>query len=126
VKIHQTVTNQSTSKFTLAIVVSVFLLLCSCTPVLEQKQIVDATTALLQTEQQLNVKVIRVIDGDSVVVRDQNNATIQIRLKGIDAPESSQAFGPEAKAKLTELSLNKDVQIYWTKIDPYGRLVGNS
>jgi endonuclease YncB( thermonuclease family) len=25
---------------------------------------------------------------------------------------------------LTELSLNKNVQIYWTKKDPYGRLVG--
>ena len=55
---------------------------------------------------------------------DQNNATIRIRLKGIDAPESSQAFGPEAKAKLTELSLNKDVQIYWIKKDPYDRVVG--
>ena len=117
-------TNQSTSQFTLAIIVSVFLLLCSCTSVLEQKQTVDAATALFQAEQQLNAKVIRVVDGDTVVVTDQNNATSRIRLEGIDAPESSQAFGSEAKAKLAELSLNKDVQIYWTKKDPYGRLVG--
>jgi endonuclease YncB( thermonuclease family) len=80
-------TNQSTPKFTLAVIVSVFLLLCSCTSILEQKQTVDAATALFQTGQQLNAKVIRVIDGDTVVVTDQNNATIRIHLKGIDAPE---------------------------------------
>src|SRR5437016_2377084 len=108
-------TNQSTPKLTLAVIVSVFLLLCSCTSVLERKQTVDAATALFQTEQQLNAMVVRVVDGDTVVVVDQSSATSRIRLKSIDAPESSQAFGPEAKANLTELSLNKDVQIYWTK-----------
>jgi|ERR1041384_7280471 endonuclease YncB( thermonuclease family) len=117
-------TNQSKPKFTFAAIVSVFLLLCSCTSVLQRKQTVDAATALFQTEQQLNAKVIRVVDGDTVVVMDQSSATSRVRLKGIDAPETSQAFGPEAKARLTELSLNKDVQIYWSKKDPYGRVVG--
>jgi outer membrane biogenesis lipoprotein LolB len=44
-------TNQS--RFTLVAIVSVFLLLCGCTSLLEKKQTVDAATALFQTEQRL-------------------------------------------------------------------------
>jgi len=42
-------------------------------------------------------KVIRVADGDTVTVLDGSNAQHKIRLQGIDAPESNQAFGTRSQ-----------------------------
>ena len=45
-------------------------------------------------------KVVGVADGDTVTVLSKNNDQIRIRLYGIDAPESAQAFGAKAKQSL--------------------------
>jgi micrococcal nuclease len=42
-------------------------------------------------------KVIRVTDGDTIVVLDKGNTQIKVRLDGIDCPESHQDFGDRAK-----------------------------
>lgn len=41
-------------------------------------------------------QVIRVTDGDTIVVINEDREQVRIRLYGIDAPESDQAFGDEA------------------------------
>ena len=41
----------------------------------------------------LTGRVVRISDGDTLVVLDSSNAQHKIRLIGIDAPERGQAFG---------------------------------
>jgi endonuclease YncB( thermonuclease family) len=78
--------------------------------------------------------VVRVIDGDTVVIQPQagNNEPLtmnpqpsrKVRLAGIDAPEKKQAFGPQAKKALEALVLNKTVVVEFTKRDRYRRIIG--
>ena len=44
----------------------------------------------------LTGRVVRVTDGDTIVVLDANNAQHKIRLTGIDAPERDQAYGAKS------------------------------
>jgi endonuclease YncB( thermonuclease family) len=74
--------------------------------------------------QTLTGRVIRVADGDTITVLDGSNAQHRIRLQGIDAPESHQAFGAQSKKNLSDMVFGKDVTITYDKTDQYGRLVG--
>jgi endonuclease YncB( thermonuclease family) len=69
-------------------------------------------------------KVVRVSDGDTIVVLDAQKVQHKIRLAGIDAPESKQAFGQVSKQGLADLVANKTVTVETNKIDRYGRQVG--
>jgi len=69
-------------------------------------------------------KVIRVSDGDTIAVLDASNQTTKIRLAGIDAPEKKQAFGNRSKQSLSDLVYGKQVTIIWNKTDRYGRTIG--
>ena len=75
-------------------------------------------------QQTLNGRVVRVADGDTVTVLDSSNTQHRIRLSGIDAPESHQAFGTQSKKNLSDLVFGKDVTVLYDKTDQYGRLVG--
>ena len=74
--------------------------------------------------QTLTGRVVRVADGDTVTVLDSSNSQRRIRLEGIDAPESHQAFGTQSKKNLSEMIFGKDVMVVYQKTDQYGRLVG--
>lgn len=69
-------------------------------------------------------KVVRVIDGDTVVVLDEKNTQHKIRLQGIDAPERNQAFGKKSKNFLSDLIAAQTVKVEHTKKDRYGRIIG--
>lgn len=69
-------------------------------------------------------KVIKVHDGDTVTVLDQDNKKFSIRLQGIDAPELKQEFGSLSQQNLSRMVLGKQVTIVWTKVDKYRRTVG--
>jgi endonuclease YncB( thermonuclease family) len=69
-------------------------------------------------------KVIKVSDGDTITVLDSNNQKHKIRLKGIDAPESQQAFGDISTQSLSELVYDKEVLVTWDKKDKYYRILG--
>jgi len=65
-----------------------------------------------------NAKVIKVTDGDTIRVIDDNRKIFKIRLLGIDAPENTEKrfgykefFGDEAKEFLNKLILNKIIKI---------------
>ncbi|KAE9614973.1 hypothetical protein Lal_00048306 [Lupinus albus] len=49
----------------------------------------------------------------------------RIRLRGIDAPESSMPFGKEAKAELTKIVQNRSLRVLIYGEDRYGRSVGD-
>jgi endonuclease YncB( thermonuclease family) len=69
-------------------------------------------------------KVIHVKDGDSIVVLDSLNEKLDVRLAFIDAPERYQAFGQQSKKHLTDLVLNKQVEIVVIEpTDRYGRII---
>lgn len=70
-----------------------------------------------------SAKVVRVIDGDTVVVYDGTQQT-KIRLYGIDAPESNQAFGQKSKNFMIKLAANRVVDIEEHGQDVYGRTLG--
>ena len=72
----------------------------------------------------LTGRVVRIADGDTVTVLDATNTQHRIRLQGIDAPESHQAFGTQSKKNLSEMIFDKDVTVVYDKTDQYGRLVG--
>jgi endonuclease YncB( thermonuclease family) len=74
--------------------------------------------------QTLNGRVVRIADGDTITVLDATNTQHRIRLEGIDAPESHQAFGAQSKQSLSEMVFGKDIRVVIRKTDQYGRLVG--
>ncbi|MBX3434039.1 MAG: thermonuclease family protein [Pirellulales bacterium] len=70
-------------------------------------------------------RVVRVVDGDTVFVKQADGTELSIRLEGIDAPESNQAGGAAATAWLTKRAGGKWVKIAWRERDRYGRIVGH-
>ncbi len=67
-------------------------------------------------------KVTKVLDGDTVVLETGE----KFRYLGIDAPESNDRWGPEAKKFNEEMVLNQKIKVELdkTKLDKYGRILG--
>ena len=80
--------------------------------------------SLLSFAEELTGKVIKVSDGDTITVLDSNNQKYKIRLQGIDAPETQQAFGETSRQSLASLVYDKEVIILWDKRDKYARILG--
>jgi len=72
----------------------------------------------------LHGQVVRVSDGDTLVVEDSNGTHHKIRLLGIDAPESAQAYGPAATEFLRSQALGAPATVHWQVRDRYQRVVG--
>ena len=71
-----------------------------------------------------NVKyktVKTVLDGDTIVMEDNTH----VRFNLIDAPESKQAYGYEAKVFVSNLILNKRVKLVTHGNDKYGRTIAD-
>ena len=81
------------------------------------------TLSLVQAET-LSGRVVRVTDGDTIVVLDADKVQHKIRLQGIDAPERGQAFGTKSKEHLSELVAGKTVVVDYNKYDRYQRILG--
>ena len=67
--------------------------------------------------------VVRIIDGDTIHVRDITGEKHRIRLAMIDAPEREQPFGTEATKKLSELLRQGTARLKVKCIDKYNREV---
>ena len=67
--------------------------------------------------------VLRIIDGDTIHVRDMAGTPHRIRLAMIDAPEKAQPYGEEAAKKLSELLHTGIVRLKVKCIDKYNREV---
>lgn len=79
--------------------------------------------ANLALADEFNVKVIAVLDGDTIMVL-RDGAKVKIRMANIDAPEKDQAFGMQSRQSLLEMVLKKQVHINSQAVDQYGRVVG--
>ena len=72
----------------------------------------------------LTGRVVRVTDGDTLVVLDVGKVQHKIRLQGIDAPERGQAFGTKSKGHLSDLVASKTVVVDYSDYDRYQRILG--
>lgn len=72
----------------------------------------------------LTGKVVSVHDGDTLRVLDAHGTQHTVRLQGIDAPETKQAFGSKARNRLADLTLGKVVAVRVGGSDQYGRTLG--
>lgn len=68
-------------------------------------------------------RIVRVTDGDTVVLLDAMNVRHKLRLAGIDAPELRMPYGGQARQHLANLVFGKDVLALVTKRDRYGRAI---
>jgi endonuclease YncB( thermonuclease family) len=71
----------------------------------------------------LTGRVVGVTDGDTLTLL-VDREKIRIRLAQIDAPESNQPYGKQAKAALSTLAFGKQARVEVVDIDRYGRTVG--
>ena len=72
----------------------------------------------------LEVRVVAVADGDSLVVVDKDGKRRRVRLAEIDAPERKQPFGAEARKSLADICLRKSAAVETTETDVHNRLIG--
>ena len=77
----------------------------------------------VQNRQELHGRIVRVTDGDTVLLIDDDNNQIKIRLASIDAPESKMSYGLAARTYLADLVLDKEVIAITRKTDRYGRTI---
>lgn len=76
------------------------------------------------TAETLTGKVVRITDGDTLVILDATQTQHKIRLAGIDAPESKQPFGQKSKERLSQSVAGQQVAVDWSKRDRYDRIIG--
>lgn len=72
---------------------------------------------------QIQGKVIRVLDGDTIEVL-QGRQPVRVRLLNIDAPEKKQPFGRWSTNQLKSLLAGQSVTVSYTQTDRYGRVLG--
>ncbi|MDH4385708.1 MAG: thermonuclease family protein [Caulobacter sp.] len=82
--------------------------------------VLAATVSLAET---VTGKVVAVADGDTLTLLTASKAQLRIRLGGIDAPESGQAWGSRSRTMLREMTLGRQARLVVTDRDRYGRLV---
>lgn len=70
-------------------------------------------------------KVVGIVDGDTIDILTDDMTTTRIRLNGIDAPETGQPFGRNAKQYLSDTIGGKLVRIVEHDQDRYGRTIGD-
>lgn len=79
----------------------------------------------LTPTQKLAGVTAKVVDGDTIKVRDADGNLHRIRFSGIDCPEKAQRpYGQIATAELSAMIAGKRVEVYWYKFDRYKRKVG--
>lgn len=86
----------------------------------------EVVTSTIPSEyhQKINGLIVRVSDGDTVVLLDEDETQHRVRLDGIDCPEKKQAYGNKATQFVRDKIGNKNATVYYNKKDQYGRILG--
>ncbi|MCH8312481.1 MAG: thermonuclease family protein [Nitrospinae bacterium] len=72
----------------------------------------------------LSGKVIAVMDGDTLTFETTAGNLFKVRLKEVDAPQSGQTFGRQARQFVEDLVRGKSVDIKYETADRYGKAIG--
>ena len=84
-----------------------------------------ATDALAAKFQEQTGVVTRVVDGDTLWVKNSaNTRPVKVRIQGIDAPEICQLGGLQAREALKRKALGQSVTVTPKAHDDYGRTIG--
>jgi endonuclease YncB( thermonuclease family) len=81
------------------------------------------TTVYAADPQQLPGQVVRIVDGDTLVL-EAGDVRHKIRLAGIDAPERNQPWGDASTRELRRQVAGKEIVVEWSKRDRWKRLIG--
>lgn len=81
-----------------------------------------AGQALARSE--ITGKVVKVADGDTIIVLAPGNHQIKVRLYGINCPEKKQAFGQRARQFTAQRVAGENVCVEIMDHDRYGQTVG--
>lgn len=100
----------------------IFFLGFSVRGLLDKKIEILPKNIFLPSPKEGTYKVTKVSDGDTVELETGE----KFRYLGIDAPETNDRWGPEAKKFNEEMVLNKKIKVELdkTKLDKYGRILG--
>lgn len=79
---------------------------------------------MLSTADSLSGHVARVTDGDSIVILVGSNTQYEIHLRGIDAPETGQAYGTKSRQHLSDYLVGKFVIVEYERLDRNGQILG--
>lgn len=71
----------------------------------------------------LRGRVVAILDGDTLAVRDAANQEHRVRLAEIDAPEKRQPYGQRSKQSLSGICFGKDAVVEPKGHDRYERTV---
>jgi endonuclease YncB( thermonuclease family) len=74
--------------------------------------------------QRYTVKVLRILDGDTMEVAWPDGARVRVRLTDIDAPESCQPYGPEATRALRDYVGKGTIEVEVVDVDRNQRVIG--
>jgi micrococcal nuclease len=85
----------------------------------------DFIKSTVPAVQSIRGKVVGITDGDTLTVLDTDEKQHKVRLEGIDAPESHQAYGTLARKALSAKTFQKDVVVETHGQDKYGRTLGH-
>lgn len=80
-------------------------------------------TAIAGHAETITGRVVKVSDGDSIIVLE-GNTQHEIRLLGIDAPEKEQPFGHRSKIALANNVAGKTVEVEYSKRDSDQHITG--
>lgn len=69
-------------------------------------------------------KVVRIADGDTFTLLNEENKQVRVRLYGIDCPENKQDFSQAARKFTSDKIFEKVVKVEVKNKDRYGRVVG--
>lgn len=102
----------------------VFFLALGSTPCIGQSPFLEKNkTERIVPKNNQKYKVIKVKDGDTIVVLIDNQE-LSIRLNHIDCPEKKQPFGTKAKQFVSDACFGEKVSlVHRNKYDRYGRLI---
>ena len=85
----------------------------------------DTASEAAEQANEITGKVVGIIDGDTIDLLTADKTTIKIRLNGIDAPETGQPFGKNAKQYLSGFIGGQVVRVVTHGQDRYGRTIGD-
>lgn len=68
-------------------------------------------------------RLVRAADGDSFTLKDDRNQNVDVRLYGVDAPESSQRFGKQSREHLLQMLKGRTLRLKTLYRDNYKRAV---
>lgn len=105
-------------------VIIVLLFIIAFVAFAKNQNVFSAETISLSPNQTIEGRVVKVIDGDTIDVLDSQNVKHRIRFYGIDAPESKQDYGQQAKDFLASMIAGKKVQVLIKDKDRYERNIG--